>query len=66
MACQFEIFDPNRRFTRAEAEQLEAEIGMKFIAVQYIEEAEASYVIDPSCFRKGSMPWPKEQHERHQ
>lgn len=65
-AVKFEIFDPNRRFTKAEAEQLESEMGMKFIAVQRIEEAEACYVIDPICFRKGSVPLPKERHERHQ
>lgn len=47
----FEIIDLHRRYTTAEMERLsQGDSGMKFIAVQNIEEAEACYVIDPSNF----------------
>lgn len=47
----FEIIDLHRRYTKAEMKRLsQCDSGMKFIAVQNIEEAEACYVIDPSNF----------------
>lgn len=48
---RFEIIDLHRRYTKAEMERLShGASGMKFIAVQNLEEAEACYVIDPSNF----------------
>ncbi len=52
---KFEIINLNRRYTRAEMERLSqpkfpGDDGIKFIAVQRIEEAEACYIIDPSNF----------------
>lgn len=47
----FEIIDLHRRYAKAEMERLsQGDSGMKFIAVQNIEEADACYVIDPSNF----------------
>lgn len=56
--CEFEIIDLHRRYTKAEMERLSQPLfpgdeGMKFIAVQRLEEAEACYVIDPSNFCSG-------------
>lgn len=52
---QVEIIDLHRRYTTAETERLsQGNSGMKFIAVQNMEEAEACYVIDPSNFGDSS------------
>lgn len=50
-----EVINLNRRYSRAEMERLSrpqypVDHGIKFIAVQRIEEADASYIIDPSNF----------------
>lgn len=52
---RLEVINLNRRYSRAEMERLSrpqypGDHGIKFIAVQRIEEAEASYIIDPSNF----------------
>jgi len=57
-AC-FEVIDLHRRYTKAEMERLSqyplpGYEGLKFIAVQRPEEAEACYIIDPSNFGDSS------------
>lgn len=56
---EFEVIDLNRRYTKEEMERISKSPcdgidGLKFIAVQQIEEAEASYIIDPSNFGSSS------------
>ena len=52
---RLEVINLNRRYSRAEMERLSqpqypGDHGIKFIAVQRIEEAEANYIIDKSNF----------------
>ena len=56
---EFEVIDLGRRYTKDEMERLSQSPfpgigGLKFIAVQRIEEAEACYIIDPSNFGSSS------------
>lgn len=59
LPASVEIIDLHRRYTQAEMERLSqyplpGYQGLRFIAVQRIEEAEACYIIDPSNFGDSS------------
>ena len=57
--AKFSIFDPHRRYTKAEVDAFNppiyADHPPPFIQVQCIEEAEACFVFDPGCFN-ASLP----------